>query len=84
VTVKLSATEDKRWISAQSHNGKLLFDGTLLKGDSKTFQDDEQIDLILGNAGAIELFVNGKKVEDEFESGQVERLSYTQGDPEVG
>jgi cytoskeleton protein RodZ len=84
VTVKLSATQDKSWVSAKSHNGKLLFDGTLLKGDSKTFQDDEQIDLILGNAGAIELFVNGKNVEDEFESGQVERLSYTQGDPEVG
>ncbi|MFE3829512.1 helix-turn-helix domain-containing protein [Streptomyces sp. NPDC059092] len=84
VTVKLSAIDDKSWISAKAHNGKLLFDGILLKGDSKTFQDDEQIDLILGNAGAIELFVNGKKVADEFEPGQVERLSYTQGDPEVG
>ncbi|MFI5757877.1 helix-turn-helix domain-containing protein [Streptomyces sp. NPDC051569] len=84
VTVKLSATDDKSWISAKAHNGKLLFDGLLLKGDSKTFQDDDQIDLILGNAGAIDLFVNGKKVEDEFETGQVERLSYTKGDPEVG
>ncbi|MFD5035360.1 helix-turn-helix domain-containing protein [Streptomyces sp. NPDC058220] len=84
VTVKLSAIDDKSWISAKAHNGKLLFDGTLLKGASKTFQDDEQIDLIIGNAGAIELFVNGKKVEDEFEAGQVERLSYTKGDPEVG
>lgn len=84
VTVKLSARDDKSWISAKAHSGKLLFDGTLLKGDSKTFQDDKQIDLILGNAGAIELFVNGKRVEDEFEPGQVERLSYTQGDPEVG
>ncbi|MFF3754507.1 helix-turn-helix domain-containing protein [Streptomyces sp. NPDC002018] len=84
VTVRLSAIEDKSWISAKAHDGKLLFDGLLNKGDSKTFQDDEQIDLILGNAGAIELFVNGKKVEDEFEAGQVERLSYTQGDPEAG
>ncbi|MFF2524894.1 helix-turn-helix domain-containing protein [Streptomyces liangshanensis] len=84
VTVKLSAVDDKSWISAKAHNGKLLFDGLLLKGESKTFQDDEQIDLILGNAGATELFVNGKKVSDAFESGQVERLSYTQGDPEVG
>lgn len=84
VTVKLSATEDKSWISAKAHNGKLLFDGLLEKGASKTFQDDEQIDLILGNAGAIDLFVNGKKVQDEFQSGQVERLSYTQGDPEAG
>ncbi|ATW50936.1 helix-turn-helix domain-containing protein [Streptomyces peucetius] len=84
VTVKLSATSDKSWISAKSHNGKLLFDGLLLKGESKTFQDDERVDLILGNAGAIELFVNGKKVEDEFKMGGVERLSYTKGDPEVG
>jgi cytoskeleton protein RodZ len=84
VTVKLSALDDKSWISAKSHNGKLLFDGLLLKGESKTFQDDERVDLILGNAGAIELFVNGKKVEDQFEAGQVERLSYTKGDPEVG
>lgn len=84
VTVRLSVIDDKSWISAKAHDGKLLFDGTLNKGDSKTFQGDEQIDLILGNAGAIELFVNGKKVEDEFEPGQVERLSYTQGDPEDG
>ncbi|MEV4944642.1 RodZ domain-containing protein [Streptomyces sp. NPDC053755] len=84
VTVKLTATDDKSWISAKAHDGKLLFDGLLLKGDSKTFQDDERIDLILGNAGPIELYVNGKKVAQKFESGQVERLSYTKGDPEAG
>ncbi|MER6997495.1 helix-turn-helix domain-containing protein [Streptomyces sp. NPDC000410] len=84
VTVKLSAIDDKSWISAKSANGKLLFDGLLEEGDSKTFQDDERLDLILGNAGAIELFVNGKKLEDEFEDGQVERLSYSKGDPEAG
>ncbi|MEU2495266.1 helix-turn-helix domain-containing protein [Streptomyces sp. NPDC007883] len=84
VTVKLTAVDDKSWISAKSANGKLLFDGLLLAGESKTFQDDERLDLILGNAGAIELFVNGKKIEDKFENGQVERLSYAKGDPEAG
>ncbi|MER7947807.1 helix-turn-helix domain-containing protein [Streptomyces sp. NPDC096079] len=84
VTVKLSAIDDKSWISAKAHDGKLLFDGLLLKGESKTFQDDERVDLVLGNAGAIELYVNGKKLDDKFESGQVERLSYTKGDPEAG
>ncbi|MFJ8691908.1 helix-turn-helix domain-containing protein [Streptomyces roseolilacinus] len=84
VTVKLTAIDDKSWISAKARDGKLLFDGLLQKGDSKTFQDDERLDLILGNAGAIELFVNGKKVEDEFAPGQVERLTYTKGDPQVG
>ncbi|TXS06644.1 helix-turn-helix domain-containing protein [Streptomyces sp. col6] len=84
VTVKLSATQGRSWISAKDHNGRSLFDGTLQQGQSKTFQDKERVDLVLGNAGSIELFVNGKKVEDEFQPGQVERLSYTKGDPEVG
>ncbi|MFF0436443.1 RodZ domain-containing protein [Streptomyces sp. NPDC004327] len=84
VTVKLTANGDKSWISAKAHDGKLLFDGLLQAGESKTFQDDERIDLILGNAGPIELYVNGKKIGDTFESGQVERLSYTKGDPEAG
>ncbi|MDV9191438.1 DUF4115 domain-containing protein [Streptomyces sp. SR27] len=84
VTVKLSATDDKSWISAKGHDGKVLFDGLLLAGESKTFQDDERIDLVLGNAGAIDLYVNGKKLADKFESGQVERLTYTKGDPEAG
>ncbi|MEU6503379.1 RodZ domain-containing protein [Streptomyces californicus] len=84
VTVKLSADRGKSWISAKDHNGRLLFDGLLLQGESKTFQDSERIDLVLGDAGAIELFVNGKQVQDRFGPGQVERLSYTKGDPEAG
>ncbi|MFJ6509742.1 helix-turn-helix domain-containing protein [Streptomyces sp. NPDC091406] len=84
VTVKIGVTRDESWISAKDHNGRMLFDGLLLEGESKTFQDSERIDLVLGNAGVIELFVNGKKLQDRFEPGQVERLSYTKGDPEAG
>ncbi|NBM17417.1 helix-turn-helix domain-containing protein [Streptomyces sp. GC420] len=84
VTVKLTAADGKSWISAKDHNGRLLFDGLLEQGASKTFTDKQQIDLVLGNAGAIQLFVNGKEIEDEFQPGQVERLSYTTGDPEAG
>ncbi|MFH8518946.1 helix-turn-helix domain-containing protein [Streptomyces gelaticus] len=84
VTVRLNASQGKSWISAKDHNGRLLFDGLLLQGQTKTFQDQERVDLVLGDAGSIELFVNGKKVEDKFQPGQVERLSYTKGDPAVG
>ncbi|MFG2333539.1 RodZ domain-containing protein [Streptomyces sp. NPDC048604] len=83
VTVILVA-DAKSWISAKGNDGKTLFDGFLEKGDKKTFQDDEKIDLVLGNAGPIELWVNGKKIEDSFEEGAVERLSYSKGDPEAG
>ncbi|WP_434597335.1 helix-turn-helix domain-containing protein [Streptomyces sp. A5-4] len=84
VTVRLTAKDGKSWISAKDHNGRLLFDGLLLQGQSKTFTDKEKIDLVLGDAGAMDLFVNGKDVKDEFQPGQVERLTYTKGDPEVG
>ncbi|MEV0643164.1 RodZ domain-containing protein [Streptomyces sp. NPDC050619] len=84
VTVQVSAAEGKSWISAKDHNGMQLFDGLLKEGESKTFQDSEKINLVLGDAGAIQLYVNGKKIEDDFQPGAVERLTYTKGDPQVG
>ncbi|MFF4805123.1 helix-turn-helix domain-containing protein [Streptomyces sp. NPDC001351] len=84
VTVQVSAADGRSWISAKDHNGRLLFDGLLKQGDSKTFQDSEKINLVLGDAGAIQLYVNGKKIEDNFQPGAVERLTYTKGDPQAG
>ena len=84
VTVQVSAADGRSWISAKDHNGRLLFDGLLKQGDSKTFQDNEKINLVLGDAGVIQLYVNGKKIEDDFQPGAVERLTYTKGDPQVG
>ena len=84
VTVQVSAADGRSWISAKDHNGRMLFDGLLKQGESKTFQDSSKINLILGDAGAIQLFVNGKKIEDQFRPGAVERLTYTKGDPQVG
>ncbi|GAB2720626.1 helix-turn-helix domain-containing protein [Streptomyces bullii] len=84
VPVQVSATDGRSWISAKDHNGRLLFDGFLKQGDSKVFQDSSKVHLVLGDAGAIDLHVNGKKIDDDFQPGSVERLTYTKGDPEAG
>ncbi|MFK4070948.1 helix-turn-helix domain-containing protein [Streptomyces sp. NPDC029674] len=84
VTVKVDAADGRSWISAKDHSGRTLFDGVLEQGQDKTFQDKQKIDLVLGDAGAINLYVNGKPVPNEFEPGTVERLTYTKGDPEAG
>ncbi|MEW1871760.1 RodZ domain-containing protein [Streptomyces caelestis] len=84
VTVQVSAADGRSWISAKDHNGRLLFDGLLKQGESKTFQDSTKVNLVLGDAGAIDLFVNGKKIEDDWQPGAVERLTYTKGDPQAG
>jgi cytoskeleton protein RodZ len=72
------------WIMVTDSNGQRVFEGTLQDGDSETFTDDEQLDLVTGNAGAIELYVNGKHIEDVGNPGEVQRLSFTKGDPEEG
>lgn len=84
VTVRVSIEGGNSWISAKDGNGQLLFEGVLHEGDSETFTDDDRIDLVLGNAGAVQLHVNGREIHDDFEMGQVQRLSYTPGDPEEG
>ncbi|MFJ4682496.1 helix-turn-helix domain-containing protein [Streptomyces sp. NPDC091377] len=84
VTVQVSATDGRSWISAKDHNGRLLFDGLLKQGESKTFQDNSKINLVLGDAGAIQLYVNGKKLDEDWQPGAVERLTYTKGDPQAG
>ena len=84
VTVRMTAEKGHSWISAKDHNGKLLEEGVLKKGQSKTLTDDKRLDLVLGNAGGVKLYVNGKEVKNVGEVGQVERVSYTRGDPEAG
>jgi cytoskeletal protein RodZ len=84
VTVKLSVPERRSWVSVKDHTGRSLFDGVIEQGQQKTFTDAEQVDLVLGDAGAVRVYVNGKPIADKFRPGQVQRLSYTKGDPSEG
>lgn len=84
VTVKVSAEDEASWISAKRSSGSLLFDGLLKPGQTKTFTDKNRVELVLGDAGSIRLVVNGVPVKDDFKPGQVERLTYTRGDPNAG
>lgn len=84
VTVKLVIEDGTSWISAHDSNGRLLHEGVLEDGESQVFTDDDRLDLVLGNAGAVRLFVNGKEVDEVGDIGEVQRLTYTKGDPEAG
>lgn len=84
VTVKISAEGGTSWVQATDGNGKQLFQSSLKKGQSQTFTDDKKIKLIVGNAGAVKLFVNGKDLGAAGTDGQVVRLTYTPGDPTQG
>ncbi|WP_377269116.1 helix-turn-helix domain-containing protein [Peterkaempfera sp. SMS 1(5)a] len=83
VTVKLVAQDGDSWVSAIDSQGNTLFQKNLQSGENQTFTDPKKIKLVLGNAGAVHLYVNGKDLGPAGQNGQVVRLTYTPGDPEA-
>ncbi|MGK4580899.1 helix-turn-helix domain-containing protein [Kitasatospora sp. HPMI-4] len=84
VTVKLVAEKDTSWVSATDSTGKSLFQNNLDQGTDQTFTDPKQIKLVIGNAAAVHVYVNGKDLGPAGADGQVVHLTYTPGDPQAG
>jgi cytoskeletal protein RodZ len=83
VTVQL-ATTGKSWVSVQNGAGKQVFQGLLGARQEKTFTDKRRLRLVIGNAGAVQLTVNGKSVGAPGGPGEVARVEFVPGDPATG
>jgi cytoskeleton protein RodZ len=83
VTVVLHV-RDVSWVQATTASGKELFQGNLRRGQVKTFTDRQRINLVVGNAGAVTLTVNGTDAGTPGRHGQVARVHFTPGDPAAG
>ncbi|HHP50702.1 MAG TPA: DUF4115 domain-containing protein [Moorella mulderi] len=66
------------WIGVKV-DGKEDFSGTLRAGDSKTFSGKEKINMILGNAGAAEISINGQPQPPPGRKGEVVSLEVIKG-----
>ena len=61
VTVACSPSPGRRrGCAPPAASGTTLFEGTLNQGDTKTFRDKTKVKLVVGNAGAVALTVNGR------------------------
>jgi cytoskeleton protein RodZ len=80
VTVRLEVISGRTWISATA-GGNKAFEGVLNTGAVKVFTDAALVKLVIGNAGAVKLTVNGVDVGSPGGTGQVVRLSFDPGDP---
>ncbi|MGL5857806.1 MAG: RodZ domain-containing protein [Angustibacter sp.] len=80
VAVGLQATGIS-WVSVQDARGRTVFSGTLTKGQARSFDDDRSLRLVLGNAGAVQLTVNGTPVGSAGDAGEVVSLRFGPGDP---
>jgi cytoskeletal protein RodZ len=76
VSVVISATRGKSWLFVSDDQGRTLFSGQISKGVTKTFSTDVSLNLKVGNAGGVDLTVNGKKVDSIGSDGEVVSVSY--------
>jgi cytoskeletal protein RodZ len=83
VRVRLTVTGRASWmrVTGGANGKKTLYEGTLTRGETKTFADKAKVSLLIGNAGAVELKVNGRDLGAPGEAGQVVKTSFEPGDP---
>lgn len=83
VTVLVRASE-RSWVQVTTDTGQELFQGLLDVGARKSFTDRSRLRLVIGNAGGVELTVNGTDIGAPGRRGQVARLQFTPQDPAAG
>jgi len=76
VEVVINAARAKSWLFVSDDAGRVLFSGQIPRGAVKVFSSDSQLNLKVGNAGGVDLKVNGKKVPSIGVDGEVVSVSY--------
>ena len=76
VEVVINAVRAKSWLFVSDSSGRVLFSGQIPQGVTKTFSSDTQLNLKIGNAGGVDVSVNGKKIVSLGVDGQVVSVSY--------
>ena len=76
VEVVIDAARAKSWLFVSDAAGRTLFSGQIPRGSAKTFSSDSQLNFKVGNAGGVDLKVNGKKVPSIGIDGEVVSVSY--------
>lgn len=82
VRVVLKVTDTPSWMQVEA-DGSTVFSGTVRPGEMKDFQAQEKILLHVGNAGAVQVNVNGKELGRLGENGKVKRIPFTAGEEPV-
>ena len=76
VNVELVASRGTTWLYATNENGEVLFSGQVRQGATKTFNTAKQVNLRVGNAGGVDISVNGKDVGSVGANREVVNLTY--------
>jgi cytoskeletal protein RodZ len=81
VQVKVRITGARSWVSIRNSVGKTLLQRTLSHGQTFTSRDPKLLHLVIGDAGAVDLIVNGKELGPPGGRGAVVNLTFHPGNP---
>jgi cytoskeletal protein RodZ len=83
-TVVVTAVNGKTWLGVTDSNGNQVFSGQIKQGESQSFNDSQQLNVVVGNAGAVTLNVNGKDAGSPGANGEVVHLQFGPGTSSQG
>ena len=76
VELIVTASRARSWLFVSDASGRTLFSGQISQGTTKTFSTDVTLNVRIGNAGGVDLTVNGNKVDSIGTDGEVVSVSY--------
>lgn len=76
VSVTVAAVRANSWLFVSDSNGTTLYSGQVRTGQKLNFSATTRISLKVGNAGAVEVSVNGKAAQQIGGDGEVVSLTY--------
>ena len=76
VKVVINAVRAKSWLFVSDATGRTLFSGQMSVGATHVFTSDNRLDFKVGNAGGVDVEVNGKKLSSIGPNGAVVSVSY--------
>ncbi len=79
VDVRVAVKGDASWLSVRDSTHRVLLQQVLQPGDVRDFKAAQQIQLVLGNAGAISMTCNGHDFGSAGAAGQVVNVTFGLG-----
>ena len=76
VSVQVSASRGNSWLFVSDANGTTLYSGQIRSGQNLNFSSSTRVSLKVGNAGAVDVSVNGKGAQQIGDDGEVITVSY--------
>lgn len=76
VNVQITATRGNSWLSVSALDGTNIYVGKLATGQSVTYSHDTPLNIRFGNAGAVDVLVNGKATPIPGGMGEVVNVVY--------